>query len=109
MSAGPIALVGSGEYTPAMEDVDRELLEGRPQRVVFLPTAAAPEGEKSIAHWVDLGRLHYTRLGVEAVPLLVLDRVGADDADLASAIAGARAASRVGAAPRRRPGRARRR
>ena len=89
MSAGPVALVGSGEFTPAMEDVDRELLEGRPQRVVFLPTAAAPEGEKSIAHWVDLGRLHYTRLGVEAVPLLVLDRVGADDADLASAIAGA--------------------
>lgn len=91
MSAGPIALVGSGEFTPAMEEVDGELLEGRPQRVVFLPTAAAPEGEKSIAYWVDLGRLHYTRLGVEAVPLLVLDRAGADDddANLASAIAGA--------------------
>jgi len=89
VSAGLVALVGSGEFTPAMEEVDRELLEGRPQRVVFLPTAAAPEGDRSIAYWVDLGRLHYTRLGVEAVPLLVLDRVGADDAALASAIAGA--------------------
>ena len=86
---GPIALVGSGEFTPAMEDIDRELLDGRPQRVVFLPTAAAPEGDKSIAYWVDLGRLHYTRLGVEAIPLLVRDRVSADDAELASSIAGA--------------------
>ena len=89
MSAGPIALVGSGEFTPAMEDVDRELLEGRPRRVVFLPTAAAPEGDRSLAYWVDLGRLHYTRLGVEALPLLVRNRVDAERSDLASAIAGA--------------------
>jgi len=42
---GLIALVGSGEYLPVMDDVDRFLLvnsgaQGRPARVVCLPTAA---------------------------------------------------------------------
>ena len=27
--AGPLALVGSGEYTPAMLPVERELIDGR--------------------------------------------------------------------------------
>ncbi len=44
MAPGPIALVGSGEFLPAMEAVDAALLAGRPARAVFLPTAAAPEG-----------------------------------------------------------------
>lgn len=42
---GLIALLGSGEYLPVMDDVDRYLLEncganGRKPRVVCLPTAA---------------------------------------------------------------------
>ena len=41
---GPIALVGSGEFLPVMEDVDRGLLAGRPPRAAFLPTAAGEEG-----------------------------------------------------------------
>lgn len=40
-TAGPVALVGSGEFTPAMAAVDGLLLEGGPRRVVFLPTAPA--------------------------------------------------------------------
>ena len=40
---GPIALVGSGEYLPIMEDVERDLLRGRPPRMAQLATAAAPE------------------------------------------------------------------
>lgn len=86
---GPIALVGSGEFTPATEDVDRTLLDGLTGRVVFLPTAAALEGEERIAYWVELGRAHYARLGVEAIPLMVLERSDADRAELAEQIAGA--------------------
>jgi cyanophycinase len=86
---GPIALVGSGEFTPATEDVDRALLDGRPGRVVFLPTAAALEGHERVAYWVDLGRAHYARLGVDASPLVVLDRVDADRAEIAAQIEGA--------------------
>ena len=86
---GPIGLVGSGEFLPAMEAVDSALLAGRPARAVFLPTAAAPEGPESVAHWLGLGTDHYRRLGVEPVPLRVLDRDDADDPALASEVAGA--------------------
>ena len=88
-SGGPVALVGSGEFLPAMEDVDRMLLEGRPQRVVFLPTAAAPEGADRVEYWVQLGVEHYRRLGVESEALLVLDKSEADRPDLAARITGA--------------------
>jgi cyanophycinase len=86
---GPIALVGSGEFLPVMEPVDAALLAGRPPRAVFLPTAAAPEGNDSVDHWLGLGTSHYHRLGVEPVPLAVLDRDDADNPALAAEIAGA--------------------
>ena len=53
---GPVALVGSGEYLPVMEHLERRLLEGRPPRFVQLATAAAPEGVESLAYWHELGR-----------------------------------------------------
>lgn len=86
---GPVALVGSGEFTPAMQAVDAMLLEGRPRRVVYLPTAAAQEGRDRIDYWVGLGWDHYHALDAEPVPLLVLDRASADDPDLAAQVAGA--------------------
>ncbi|MGH9042399.1 MAG: Type 1 glutamine amidotransferase-like domain-containing protein, partial [Acidimicrobiia bacterium] len=88
-TAGPVALVGSGEFTPAMAAVDRLLLRGRPPRAVFLPTAAGQEGAERIGYWVRLGRTHYEDLGVEPVPLLVLDRASADDPELAAEVEGA--------------------
>jgi cyanophycinase-like exopeptidase len=87
--SGPLGLVGSGEFTPATEAVDVALLEGREQRVVFLPTAAALEGAKRTSYWVELGRTHYRRLDVESTPLMVLDRAHADDAAMATQVAGA--------------------
>src|SRR5919202_7053322 len=87
--AGPIALVGSGEFLPQMEAVDAGLLAGRPSRAVFLPTAAGPEGPERVDYWLRLGTDHYRRLGVEPVPLAVLDRPGADDPALAAQVAGA--------------------
>jgi cyanophycinase len=87
--SGRVGLVGSGEFTPATEEVDRVLLDGVPARVVFLPTAATLEGSERIAYWVELGRAHYQRLGVDATPLMVLDREDAGRADLAAQVAGA--------------------
>jgi cyanophycinase len=72
-----------------MAEVDRLLLEGRPPRAVFLPTAAGEEGPDRIEYWVRLGRDHYQGLGAEPVPLLVLDRRSADDPLLAAEVAGA--------------------
>ncbi|MHB8507183.1 MAG: Type 1 glutamine amidotransferase-like domain-containing protein [Candidatus Dormibacteria bacterium] len=86
---GPLAMVGSGEFTPAMEQVDQGLLAGRPQRAVFLPTAAALEGEERLAYWVELGSSHFARLAVEAIPLMVRTRADANRGDLAAQVAGA--------------------
>ncbi len=53
---------------------------------MFLPTAAALEGPERISYWVDLGKSHYSRLGVDATPLMVLDRATADSAQLAAVV-----------------------
>jgi cyanophycinase len=84
-----LALVGSGEYLPAMEPVDRELLRRLPAtpRVVCLPTAAGQEGAERIHYWSQLGIDHFTRLDVpvEAVP--VSDRASAHNPELARRVA----------------------
>jgi len=87
--AGPVALVGSGEFLEVMVPVDAELLAGRPQRAVFLPTASAEEGPERVRYWTDLATAHYVSMGVEPVPLEVLDREDADSPELASQVDGA--------------------
>lgn len=89
MSAGPIALVGSGEYLPAMLDVEAQLLAGRPPRYVQIPTAAAPEGPEVTRRWVALGVEQARRLAVTAVPLNVETREQADDPAVAAQVRGA--------------------
>jgi cyanophycinase len=86
-----LALVGSGEYLPPMEPVDRELLArlGPSPRVVCLPTAAGREGPERIGYWSRLGVEHFTRLGARAEAVPVIDRAGADDPAFAAAIAAA--------------------
>ena len=86
---GPVALVGSGEFLRPMEAVDAGLLAGRPPRAVFLPTAAGEEGPDRVDHWLRLGADHYRRLGVEPVPLAVVDRDDAGDPALADRVGGA--------------------
>lgn len=81
---GLIALVGSGEYLPVMEDVDRYLLDslnltGRQPRVVCLPTAAGKEGEQSVNRWSNMGIRHFNKLGADVQALPIIDRGSADD------------------------------
>ncbi len=74
-----LSLVGSGEYLPSMEPVDRKLIErlGEPPQVVCLPTAAGQEGEERIAYWSNLGMRHFSRLGAQVETLPVLNRAAA--------------------------------
>ncbi len=81
---GLIALVGSGEYLPVMEDVDRYLLDslnlnGRKPRVVCLPTAAGKEGDQSVNRWSNMGVEHFKKLGADVTALKIIDRRSADD------------------------------
>ncbi len=81
---GLIALVGSGEYLPVMEDVDHYLLDslnlnGGKARVVCLPTAAGKEGDQSVHRWSTMGVEHFKKLGAEVTALKIIDRPTADD------------------------------
>jgi cyanophycinase-like exopeptidase len=89
VGSGPIALVGSGEFLPAMEEVDAGLLaaasRSRP-RVAIMPTASWPDGEEVFRRWAAMGAAHFTALGAEVEPVLVRDRFDADDDRYAQAI-----------------------
>lgn len=89
--AGSLALVGSGEFLPSTEDIDRALLsfEQVPApRVAIIPTAAGQEGPKSIDRWIQLGVDRYTELGAQPVPIRAIDAESANDPDLASLVDG---------------------
>jgi cyanophycinase-like exopeptidase len=86
---GPIALVGSGEFLPAMSEIDAALLAatGRDRpRVAILPTASWPDGEDVFRRWAAMGAEHFAGLGAEVEPVLVRDRFDADDDAYAQAI-----------------------
>ena len=86
---GPVALVGAGEFLPAMAEFDAGLLaatgRARP-RVAILPTASFPDGEEVFTRWATMGVSHFGELGAEVEPVLVRDRAAADDPAAAQAI-----------------------
>jgi len=87
-SLGPLALVGSGEYTPAMDVVDRHLLEqGAGRAVLLIATACAPEGLDVMDRWEQMGCAHFARLGVDASPLRICDANDANRPEIAARIA----------------------
>jgi len=80
---GAVALVGSGEYTDAMNKTDLQLLEtlGGPAaaRVVLLPIASGLE-TNGPSHWNGMGQRHFTALGVgDICPSLIIDAASAAD------------------------------
>jgi cyanophycinase len=90
--AGPLALVGSGEFLPSTDDVDHSLVTfdaAHPPRVAIVPTAAGQEGAKSIERWLALGVDHYERLGGRPVSVPATDTHSANDPDLAALVDGA--------------------
>lgn len=88
---GIVALVGSGEFLPASEPLDRQLLDwlDAPARVVVLPTASAPDGPGVPVRWARMGVAHFTRLGALVEPVMLLTRADAGSPALAARIAAA--------------------
>lgn len=81
---GLIALLGSGEYLPVMNDVDRYLLasrnaNGRMPRVICLPTAAGQEGGESVSRWSNMGLEHFRALNADVTAASIIDVESAND------------------------------
>jgi cyanophycinase-like exopeptidase len=88
---GLIALLGSGEYLPVMNETDSYLLKqtvsnGRTPRVVCFPTAAGMEGDESVNRWKRMGEEHFRTLGTEVTALQITSRAEADDPQFAMII-----------------------
>ena len=86
--AGSIALVGGEEFRRYCVDMDRDILAatGKDQaRVMVLPTAAVT-GPVKAAH--D-GVTHFTGLGGDGQPLMILDSEQANDPQMVERLAGA--------------------
>lgn len=91
-SLGAIALVGSGEYLPAMATLERDLIDdavrrGKPRHFMQLATAAGQEGERSLTYWRELGAAQGERIGVPTSFLPVFTREHANDPLLAARVA----------------------
>ena len=82
-----LGLLGSGEFEPWAEEVDRCLLaEARKGPVLILPAASAPEGDEVFDRWGRKGIQHYERQGIGSEVLPVRTREDADRRDLAARI-----------------------
>lgn len=76
---GSLALVGSGEYLPAMTVFEKSLVEdgvknGKEARYVQIPTAAGRESSDRLEYWKELGLRQAKAIGVEATYLPVFTR-----------------------------------
>jgi cyanophycinase len=78
-------LLGSGEFEPWTEPVDRWLLERATGdgSVLILPAASAPEGEEVFERWASMGLEHYDELGIPADVVQLKTRADAERDDLA--------------------------
>jgi cyanophycinase len=84
---GVLMLAGSGEFTPAMDEIDRELLATlRPRaRVAIVPTAAGLEDTPDT--WIARGTAHFRALGAEPVAVRLLNKEDARDPRWLEAVA----------------------
>jgi cyanophycinase len=75
---GPLALIGSGEFTSAMRSVDALLLaQASARRVLVVPAAAAADGPDAAATVARAAQEHFGQLGAKVVLSAVRSR---DDA-----------------------------
>ena len=79
---GSLALVGSGEYLPAMAAFEKTLLDdaialGKAPTYIQIPTAAGKESADRLDYWKELGAAQAQRIGVNSIHLPIYRR---DDA-----------------------------
>ena len=89
---GSLALVGSGEYLPAMAQFEKSLVvdgvkNGKEARFLQIPTAAGRESSDRLEYWKELGLRQAKNLGVEATYLPIFTREDAFNQEYIDAVA----------------------
>ena len=89
---GSLALVGSGEYLPAMAEFEKSLIDdgvknGKEARYVQIPTAAGRESDERLEYWKQLGLTQAKAIGVEATYLPIYTREDALNQKYVDAVA----------------------
>ena len=88
---GSLALVGSGEYLPAMAQFENSLFDdgvknGKRPIYVQIPTAAGKESADRLEYWKQLGKTQADRLGVDSIFLPIFTREDANNPDYVTLI-----------------------
>ena len=88
---GSLALVGSGEYLPAMATFEKSLIDdgiknGKKSVYVQIPTAAGKESPDRLEYWKELGKSQADRLGVDSIFLPIFTRDDANNLEYVSHI-----------------------
>jgi cyanophycinase len=91
---GAIALVGSGEYSVQMQELETQLLHrailaGKKNTFVQIPTASSHEGDASREKWKRLGQEQSDRIGSECIYLPIHEREDAFNPDFVEQLQGA--------------------
>jgi len=76
---GSLALVGSGEYLPAMAEFEKSLVHdgvknGKEARYLQIPTAASRESADRLSYWKELGLRQAQDIGVQETYLPIYTR-----------------------------------
>jgi cyanophycinase len=88
---GSLALVGSGEYLPAMASFEKSLFDdgiknGKRPIYIQIPTAAGKESPDRLEYWKQLGQEQAKRLGVDSIFLPIFTREDANNPEFATLI-----------------------
>jgi cyanophycinase-like exopeptidase len=62
-------------------------MDGRPRRIVYLPTCASDDGEETVDYWCDLARQRLSVLGPQVDTPRVVDRDSANNPEYARMVA----------------------
>jgi len=89
---GSLALIGSGEYLPAMAAFEKSLVDdgvknGKEARYLQIPTAAGRESSDRLEYWKELGLRQAKSIGVEATYLPIFTREDAFNQEYVDAVA----------------------
>jgi cyanophycinase-like exopeptidase len=88
---GSLALVGSGEYLPAMAEFEKSLIADGVKnqmkaKFVQIPTAAGQESDSRLAYWQQLGQIQADLIGACCVFLPIYTKEDANNLDYAEQI-----------------------